>query len=580
MKKIDPNKSFVNLTYKCNNNCISCIMENHYQNNLNIKTIKKKIKEILGYSKHIEFNGGEPTIRKDIFKILAYTGSLNPNIEIGLISNVRLFSYQKNVVSLAKLRLRNFKVMTTIYGHNPKLHNAVTRTPNSFEQQIKGIKNLINAGINVELRVVVNKINYKYLDNISDYLINNFSSKNFIYVNFVNTKLTGQALKNKKRVAVKVEEVIPYLEKGAKKLVNFGFNITLSHFPHCVLPKELWKYSVGPSAEKTEIIFLENCKNCFKRNECSGFWKSYANLFGVKKVNLISEQELVFSELANLPAEKNISGETLLETAKSLFDEMNLSKIWIKEAFLSFYPVVLNEKGFCGTCLCENGWNELENFKIKDFYVDSNLTIIKDKLKIGFKKNSKLFSLYTSALNSIVQINPKILKKYYGSFSESLNKKGENISKIGFALHCYIDYKKAGRINVFDRGIYEHKERKEEAEKESLKLRKIFGKEFDKKVCFYKEIKPEILDKTDVLIISGSSISNGSFDSIINKAKNVREIIIFGRSSLLYPKILFKKGVNSIFGSIPPKNLIDLALKNYKKYISLEEPGEKVFLRK
>ena len=69
MKINDPNATFVNLNYKCNNNCISCIREEHNKitPDPKLEDIKKIIDLILSYSDHIEFNGGEPTLRKDIF---------------------------------------------------------------------------------------------------------------------------------------------------------------------------------------------------------------------------------------------------------------------------------------------------------------------------------------------------------------------------------------------------------------------------------------------------------------------------------------------------------------------------------
>ncbi len=217
-------------------------MENHYQNDnvLTFDKINKEIDKILKNSNHIEFNGGEPTLNKNLFKILDYTNSIKKNIEIGLISNARLFSYKNFLEQLLKLKLNNFKVITTIYGHNTPLHDSITRTPHSFVQQINGIRNLIRKGIKIELRIVINKINYKYLPEISNYLINNFSSKDFIYINFINTKLTGQALKNVKIIGIQTNKIIPFLDKSVIKLNKHQFNIKLSHFPHCILPPNLW----------------------------------------------------------------------------------------------------------------------------------------------------------------------------------------------------------------------------------------------------------------------------------------------------------------------------------------------------
>jgi len=276
----DPNKSFVNLTYKCNSNCVSCIMENHYQDrDISFSEICKKINGILSRSNHIEFNGGEPTLRKDVFKILDYTNKAKPNVEIGLISNARIFSNKANVDRLKELGLGNFKVVTSIYGHDAKLHDAITRTPGSFKQQIDGIKNLISDGFNVELRIIINKINSTHLDKMADFISNNFRNSNFIQVVFVNMKIYGIALDNKDLVTYKVGNIIDNLKLAVEILDSKGFKVKLYHFPFCIISKNLWKFTEGVTAEKSEISFLSSCEYCSKYNQCSGIWNGYLKLF-------------------------------------------------------------------------------------------------------------------------------------------------------------------------------------------------------------------------------------------------------------------------------------------------------------
>ncbi|MFW5847124.1 MAG: radical SAM protein [Nanoarchaeota archaeon] len=278
----DDNKNFVNLTYKCNNNCISCVMENHYQNDemLTFEFITKQIDRILDRSKHIEFNGGEPTIRKDIFEILDYTKNKKSDVEIGLITNARLFSDNSALEKLAQLNLNKFKVMTSIYGHDSFTHNAITRTPNSFKQQMLGIKNLISVGVKVELRIIINKMNYKILPEIAQMLLKFFGPKSFTSVDFVNTKLIGQAKRNLNNVGIETTKIVPYLETAAKKLISCRFNVRLFHFPHCVLDANLRKFSVGVSAELEELYFSSLCYKCQEQKKCTGIWKSYVKIYG------------------------------------------------------------------------------------------------------------------------------------------------------------------------------------------------------------------------------------------------------------------------------------------------------------
>lgn len=290
-EEYDPNKCFVNLTYKCNNRCVSCIMPTrNLQGEKSLKQIKIETNEILKNSGHIEFNGGEPTLNKDLFRILHYTNEKKENVEVALITNARIFSILDYVNKLNSLNLKNFKIVTTLYGHKKEIHDGITRTPCSFEQQIKAIKNLINKRIQIELRIVINKLNYKYLDKIAQFIIENFNREDFLSVIFISMKIIGEAYKNRRIVVYKISDAIPHISKAAERLTEKKFKVGLFHLPHCVLPRKLWNLSGGITAERSEICFLPFCKNCTKKEKCSGIWKSYIEVFSPNEFNPIKEK--------------------------------------------------------------------------------------------------------------------------------------------------------------------------------------------------------------------------------------------------------------------------------------------------
>lgn len=271
------NRTFVPVIYDCNNNCISCpVPRRQNKKNPSFKDIKKEIDEILNFSEHIEFNGGEPTLRKDLFKILKYIEKKNFE-EVFLLTNAQSFYYKEYAKKIS--RIKNLKIITTLYGHNSRLHDSITRTPGSFKYKMAGIKNLIKNKVLIELRILLHKMNYNYFDRISNFLIKNFNKGNFTKIVIMNPKLTDVAKKNKKIVAEKITEISKVLEKPIRKLVKNGYNIGIYHFPHCIIPKPLWNYSKGVTADDTEVVFTKNCNTCLKKEKCSRVWKSYLDIF-------------------------------------------------------------------------------------------------------------------------------------------------------------------------------------------------------------------------------------------------------------------------------------------------------------
>ncbi|MBR9676978.1 radical SAM protein [Candidatus Woesearchaeota archaeon] len=274
------NYSFIPIIFKCNDNCISCIVEKNKRNKLRtptLKNIKEDIDRIAKYSTHLEINGGEPTLREDILKIISYAHSKPTIKHLSLLTNTRMLSYSSLVKKLANFH--KLKIVTTLYGHDSKTHNSITRNPESFNQKLKGIKNIIKENIELELRILVHKMNYLDINNISKFIISNFNPNNFSSIIFMSPKMTGEAKNNKNAIHISIKKSIKELIQAIKILEKTGFNITLRHYPLCVLPNKLWKYASSVTAEETEIFFPKKCDFCTQKKSCSGIWKSYYDLY-------------------------------------------------------------------------------------------------------------------------------------------------------------------------------------------------------------------------------------------------------------------------------------------------------------
>ncbi len=274
----DPNTAFINLTYRCNNNCVSCIMENHFQDDSGITwgKVKDKIDQISKRSVHIEFNGGEPTLSPDLFRIILYARSKCK--EIGLITNARVFSNPKNVSKLSRAGGDALKVITTLYGPDAVLHDAITRTPGSFVEQMEGIRNIIREGIPVELRVVLNNMNMESVPDIVNLIKREFSPDSITEVVMINMKPFGRALS--RSVSYRVTEAIPYIRKAVVSFNGSGFRFHLRHFPLCVLPEGIRRFSRGITSEEDSISYIRSCDSCDMKSACPGIWNGYLKLYG------------------------------------------------------------------------------------------------------------------------------------------------------------------------------------------------------------------------------------------------------------------------------------------------------------
>jgi His-Xaa-Ser system radical SAM maturase HxsC len=270
------------LTFKCNDNCISCILDTEITSRIpdpSLKQIADVIDKIDSNTDYFGVGGGEPTLRKELFKVLKYTRERHPNLYIFLVTNGRMFAYEEFVKNLADLKLGNYRVAVALYGHREEVQENITRSIGSFEQTVQGIKNLISFNIPTEVRTIINRINYRYLEELANFIVKEFQGLDRVV--FVNMKITGNAYKNRDKVLVRYNELVPFVEKAVEVLRKNNIKVYLYHFPLCIIPGHLWDLAKGiTKAELEELTFVEECEKCKVKQDCPMIWKTYATFVG------------------------------------------------------------------------------------------------------------------------------------------------------------------------------------------------------------------------------------------------------------------------------------------------------------
>jgi MoaA/NifB/PqqE/SkfB family radical SAM enzyme len=286
-------KTSIVLGYTCNNNCIFCCVS-HKRNKIKDKSTKEILKDIHDASRrgsnYIEFIGGEPTIRKDIFKIINYAKKLNFSV-IAFATNGRMFSNKEFAKKIIESGANH--IIFSIHGHNSELHDSLTQTKGSFFQLIKGIKNLQEIGFkNIGTNTTIVSQNYIYLSNIAKLIYDlGIRCSEFIYVDPV-----GAAKYN--GIVPTYENVSPYVNKillfGKRKKIKHWF---IRYYPLCfinekyhdmvseTIEKKIFKSEIiGPDFVNNDVVKgrinigrmkLLKCEDCKFNNICEGYWKDY-----------------------------------------------------------------------------------------------------------------------------------------------------------------------------------------------------------------------------------------------------------------------------------------------------------------
>lgn len=299
-------KTVIFIGYECNNKCIFCI--NWDKRNIPGRTTSEIKKEMIGArnrgSTYLEMIGGETTIRPDIIELIKFAKQLDFET-IMTATNGRMYSYSKFAKEIIKAGVNS--LVFSIHGHNAKLHDALTQVPGSFNQLMKGIKNVKKTDLkNIGSNTTIVKQNYKDLPKIGK-LVYKLGIRNSEFI-FVDPSYGG-AYKNFGKLVPKISNIAPYVHK----CLDIGKKHNIPHWhiryvPLCYFRDYLDQVSelqevktfntehLAPDFENRDVegsrkivgrLKPKKCKECIFYQKCEGIWKEYVKHYGDKELKPI-----------------------------------------------------------------------------------------------------------------------------------------------------------------------------------------------------------------------------------------------------------------------------------------------------
>ena len=293
--------------YSCNNNCIHCVIAGHRERlrkegkpiDRTTEEIKKHLKEAkeLG-ANSVVFTGGEVTIRPDFLELLKFAKNLG--LVISLQTNGRAFhseKFTKKTLDIAP----DMHLEIAIHSDKKENHDKITRVKGSFDQTIKGIKNLTNLGTErLNFKVVISRLNFRDLPEIVK-LAKSFGIRQ---VDIAFPHGMGNALKYWFKIVPRYTEIEDFVIEAAKFRKENGVKVTYEAIPFCFLTgyencvselHYLRMYLEGKTSllrqvgdpemdwQKDRILIkskAKQCKDCKFFNICEGVWREYIELYG------------------------------------------------------------------------------------------------------------------------------------------------------------------------------------------------------------------------------------------------------------------------------------------------------------
>lgn len=289
--------------FKCNCRCLMCSTGLQIDRSINstdyhaVRPFKEIIKDINKAKKMkargFAFSGGEPTLRKDLPRLVSYAKSIGiPHIEVQ--SNGRMYFYKKYCKKLIDAGVNNFVI--SFHSHIEKVHDKMMGVPGTYKQAVQGMNNLNNLGQPIKINIVLTKFNYGHLEKFVKFLLN-FKIEE---IRFTMAMIEGNVLKNPKTIVAKMTLVGPHICR-AIDLAKDKIGCYVYNMVPCLLPGheqyindmgQLDTILIGPEFEasldeerKGKKIKVESCQKCKYDSVCYGVWKRYDEIFGLDELN-------------------------------------------------------------------------------------------------------------------------------------------------------------------------------------------------------------------------------------------------------------------------------------------------------
>lgn len=217
------------LTRDCNLDCIHCSAgSDRTGTELSIDNIKSILLEAktLGLTK-VGFTGGEPFRRENSLRELVKISLDDIGAKVHIHSNGATISSE-----IARwIKELGIDITVTLFGSNPKTHDAITNTEGSMESTLEGLQNLLDVDASVSVFVVPMKIN---LHEVIP-MINLVYKKGCRDIRILSLSPTGKAIYKFDELAPS-EDDIRFLNKEFIKIqkeldfnLNAGFCTRLRH---------------------------------------------------------------------------------------------------------------------------------------------------------------------------------------------------------------------------------------------------------------------------------------------------------------------------------------------------------------
>jgi MoaA/NifB/PqqE/SkfB family radical SAM enzyme len=293
-------KTDLKVGYTCNNRCVHCVISDQRERAVALRGREDlKTSELVAAltqarragSTDVVFTGGEPTLRRDLFRLLSAARLLG--LRLHLQTNGRRFADPTYARRMAPFQVQ---YVVALHGPDAATHDAITRAPGSFEQTLAGVRALLGLGQRVLAKVVLSRLNLTRLPE----LVGLLADLGVPLVNLAFPHALGEARVRFHEVVPRLSEVVPFLRQAVERHAG-RIDLGIEAVPFCLLPGMEERVTDVPLRDCACVIEHRqldqeprdwrearhemkrkpaSCASCRWFDRCEGVWGEYLDAFG------------------------------------------------------------------------------------------------------------------------------------------------------------------------------------------------------------------------------------------------------------------------------------------------------------
>ena len=223
--------------------------------------IHAAVRSVAADTRTLYLTGGEPTLRRDLFVVLDRLAKTFPERDLVLVTNGRLFFYEKACDALAALRAARLVVEVWIASTQREVHDQIVGVVESFDQASKGIQQLVARGQRTRVRVLVGRHNIDHLHEISACIPDRFAG-----IDGVVWDVATLGGADGGDLRLRPDQVSSFLESALNLLSQRHVGAAVVGMPACTMSD---RYRIYLDRTVTGVL-RDECAPCHARAECPG----------------------------------------------------------------------------------------------------------------------------------------------------------------------------------------------------------------------------------------------------------------------------------------------------------------------